>query len=442
MIKILITFVLSLQLHALDLPSAGSYASLSEKKSGHEFLQILWDSNSIISDVESQLYLQDIGQEMVAHSQSNDKHFDFFLLDKSSVNAFAGPYGYIGIHSGMLLESESEAELAGVLAHEIAHVSQNHLQRFDDKTDKQSYLMAAGMLAAALVNSSEASQAIAASTVAGAAQQSINFTREHEWEADRVGTRILQKSGYNPQGLADFFSKLKNSENAKEFLQTHPLSVNRMADTVQRVARDHGEYRADSFTYLTLRARLYYHEYKRIEHTTNMALQKYMQAYADFDNQRYRSAKAHIMQSLEMRHSASGVILASRILSKLGEVESAKTHLQALNPGEVAYYYLAKLYYENEMPRQGIQVLKAFLRTHQGSYQTNRLMSDLYVATGTFERSHIYSARALVVQGELEAAIDQYQRAKTLTNSQDLFDVLTVKIEQLQQKLDLYESLD
>ena len=442
MIKILITFLISLQLHALDLPSVNSYASLSEKKSGHEFLQILWDSNSIISDVESQLYLQGIGQEMVSHSQSSDKHFDFFLLDKSSVNAFAGPYGYIGIHSGMLLESESEAELAGVLAHEIAHVSQDHLQRFDEKTDKQSYLMAAGMLAAALVNSSEASQAIAASTVAGAAQQSINFTREHEWEADRVGTSILQKSGYNPQGLADFFSKLKNSENAKEFLQTHPLSVNRMADTVQRVARSSGEYREDSFTYLTLRARLYYHEHKRIEHSNNIALQKYMQAYADFDNQRYRSAKGHIIESLKAHHSASGVILASRILSKLGEVEQAKTYLQALNSGEVANYYLAKLYYENEMARQGIQVLKAFLRMHQGSYQTNRLMSDLYVAIGAFERSHIYSARALVIQGDFEAAIDQYQRAKTLSNSQDLFDVLAVKIEQLQQKLDLYEALD
>ena len=259
MIKFVAIFFLSIQVFALSLPEVNTAESLSEKKRGNEFLQIIWDTNSVISDVESQVYLKKIGSEMVSYSPNPDKHFDFFFLNDKSINAFAGPYGYIGIHTGMLLESDSEAELAGVLAHEISHVTQNHLNRFIKKSDRQTYLMVAGMLAAALIDNSDASQAIAASTVAGTAQQNINFTREHEWEADRVGTAILKKSGYNPKGLADFFAKLENSENAKEFLRTHPLSVNRMADTVQRVARESGDYRDDSFEYLTIKARLYYH---------------------------------------------------------------------------------------------------------------------------------------------------------------------------------------
>ena len=86
-------------------------------------------------------------------------------MNDDSINAFAGPYGYIGVHTGMLLSSDSESELAGVLSHEISHVTQNHLNRFSEKIDKHTYIMVAGMLAAVLVDNSDASQAIVASTV-------------------------------------------------------------------------------------------------------------------------------------------------------------------------------------------------------------------------------------------------------------------------------------
>jgi predicted Zn-dependent protease len=193
MIKILTLFILMpLWAFALSVPELELSESLSEKKRGHEFLQLLWDTGSIVEDIEIQTYLKDLGHELTTYSENPDKHFGFLLLDDSSINAFAGSYGYIGVHTGMLLSSDSESELAGVLSHEISHVTQNHLNRFSEKTDKQTYLLVAGMLAAVLVDDSNASQAIAASTVAGAAQQSINFTREHEWEADRIGKHVDQ----------------------------------------------------------------------------------------------------------------------------------------------------------------------------------------------------------------------------------------------------------
>ena len=442
MIKLFSLLLLSIPLYATELFDLTPSETLSEKKQGHEFLQMLWDSNSILSEVESQVYLNRIGQEMVSYGQNTQRHFDFFLIDDDSLNAFAGPYGYIGIHSGLILSSESEAELAGVLAHEIAHVTQNHLVRFSEKNDKQAYLTWAGMLAAALVNHPEASQAIATSTVAGAAQQSINFTREHEWEADRVGTDMLKRSGYNPKGLADFFAKLESDPNAKEFLRTHPLGVNRMADTIARVARDKGDYRADSFDYLALKMRLYYQTHHRLKHTDNPALKLYAQAYQAFNQQQYQQAKAKVAALLTHNQSAASLILASRIAAKLKQTDQAIAYLQAVGSPELKVYYLAQAYQEAGQYQQGIQPLRGFLRQQRGTYQSNKLLSELYVAAGHLDRAHIYQAQALVIQGRLQQAIDQYQRAKILTNSQDRFDVLEVKIEQLQKQIDLYKELD
>ncbi|MBT3447655.1 MAG: M48 family metalloprotease, partial [Candidatus Thioglobus sp.] len=221
MIKIALVFLhLTANAYALSLPKANLSESLQEQKQGNEFLQIIWDTDKVIADVETQVYLKKIGNEMSTYSEDPAKHVDFLMLNDASINAFAGPYGYIGVHTGMLLSSDSESELAGVLSHELSHITQNHLARFSEKTDKQTYIMVAGMLAAALVDNSNASQAIAASTVAGTAQQNINFTREHEWEADRIGTTMLSKSGFDPSGMAHFFEKLKDDVNAQEFLRS------------------------------------------------------------------------------------------------------------------------------------------------------------------------------------------------------------------------------
>jgi Putative Zn-dependent protease, contains TPR repeats len=144
MIKILTLFILMpLWVFALSVPELELSESLSEKKRGHEFLQLLWDTGSIVEDIEIQTYLKDLGHELTTYSENPDKHFGFLLLDDSSINAFAGSYGYIGIHTGMLLSSDSESELAGVLSHEISHVTQNHLNRFSEK-NRQTNLSAGG----------------------------------------------------------------------------------------------------------------------------------------------------------------------------------------------------------------------------------------------------------------------------------------------------------
>lgn len=445
MTKIMKVFLLLLLMpffvFAINVPEVQLLESLDEKKQGREFLQLIWDTDLVVSDIESATYLKKLGHELTSYSKNSRKHFDFFLLKDSSINAFAGPYGYIGVHTGMLLNSDSESELAGVLSHEISHVTQNHLLRFSKKSDKQNYLMLAGVLAAALVKSNQASEAIFTSTIAGTLQQNINFTREHEWEADRIGTSMLKHSGFDPQGMANFFKKLKNTANAKEFLRTHPLSINRISDSLQRLERTLGEYRKDSFEYATIKAKLYYQQHQRIKIQENQAITYYMQAYQAFDKQNYQNAKHYADKLLVINQTKPSNILAGRIASKLGNVATAQQYFNknhGVKQGDEAnIYYAAKAYLDNQQARLGISILKPFLRFNQGNYASYKLLASLYVAQGDFGRSHIQSAKALITQGKLKQAIGHYERAKTLINSQDLYDIVNTKIDDLQKTINL-----
>ncbi len=445
MIKFLLILLLSIQVNALKIPNPTLSASLQEQKRGNEFLQIIWDTGLIIADIEAQVYLKTLGYELAEYSENPKKHFGFFLLDDSSINAFAGAYGYIGVHTGMLLSSESEAELAGVLSHEIAHVTQNHLLRFDDKTSNQTYIMLAGMLAAALTGNSNASQAIVSSTLAATAQQSINFTREHEWEADRAGTNALIKSGFDPEGLGHFFEKLKDSANAQEFLRSHPLSINRIADSMQRASRIDGVYRQDSFAYKTIKARLYYLKNGRIkfeqDQNQEQDLALYMQAYNAFESQNYPVAEEFVAQLLVLNSSASSYLLAGRIYAKLGKIEKAQQYFSKISKNEAAIYYEAQAYLDNNQVQKAVSLLKRYLRRNQGDYLSHKLLSAVYVDAGSIDRAHIENAKALIRQGKLESAIAQYQRAQAVTHSQDLFDIISVNIERLEDKIDLYKQL-
>jgi len=439
--RLLVMFFFGINANALEVPELQLTESLQEQKQGNEFLQIIWNTNRVVADVETQVYLKLLGIELTKYSENPNKHFGFFMLDDNSINAFAGSYGYIGVHTGMLLSSDSEAELAGVLSHEISHVTQNHLARFGEKTDKQTYIMVAGMLAAALVDNSNASQAIAASTVAGTAQQSINFTREHEWEADRIGTKMLEKSSFNPKGMAHFFEKLKDDVNAQEFLRSHPLSINRISDAMQRSSRLNGEYRDDSFEYTTIKARLYYHQYKRIKLEKEKDITLYMQAYEAFDGQKYTIAKNYVDQLLLLNVQDASYILAGRIYSKLDKLDQAQQYFLNTEMGESAVYYAVQAYLDNKQIQQGIRLLRPYLKQHSGIYQSHKLLSLLYVENAQLDRAHIHNAEALVLQGRLEKGISRYERAKATTRSQDLFDVINVKIERLENLIDLYKKL-
>ena len=261
----------SVAIHADDLPDIGSPsdAILSRKlesQIGRQVYYSLLQTGKVVTDPEIQEYIQDTGMRLVAQAGIKEQRFQFFVIDDPVINAFALPGGYIGIHTGLLLATKSESELAGVLAHEISHVTQRHISRAVFANQRASTISMAAMLGAILVGVATGAdpgliQGAVGATQGAAIEQQISFTRSNEYEADRVGISILADAGFDPNGMPDFFETMGRQSGslygqAPEFLMTHPVSAKRVAESRNRV-KDYPKIDAvDSSGYDIARARI------------------------------------------------------------------------------------------------------------------------------------------------------------------------------------------
>jgi predicted Zn-dependent protease len=205
-----------------------------------EFIQQINQSNSVIRDPLANQYINHLAQILARHGQLPTPYF--FIVKSNEINAFAGPGGYIGVNSQLILVSDTESELAAVMAHEMAHVRQHHLYRMIEHEKQMQVPMLATMLASialGVINPALGSGALMGS-LTGFAQDNINFVRSNEKEADRIGIDMLIKSGLNPQGMASFFKKMQQSsryyytDNVPAILRTHPLDDDRIAEAENR----------------------------------------------------------------------------------------------------------------------------------------------------------------------------------------------------------------
>ena len=229
------------------LPELGESAEAAlspadERALGEAFMREIRARLTLVDDPLVERYVQSLGYRLAASSDRSDLAFTFFVVEDDSLNAFAAPGGFIGLNSGMILATDSESEFASVLAHEIAHVTQRHIVRAIDHASRSNLPVLAGILAAVIVGAHnvEAGQAAAAAVIGTTAQSQINFTRQNEIEADRVGIRILSDAGFDPRAMAGVFEKLEDaarySDRPPEYLSTHPVTTNRIAE-----ARDRGQ---------------------------------------------------------------------------------------------------------------------------------------------------------------------------------------------------------
>ncbi len=251
------------ELPDLGAPSDDVMTPSEEKRLGEAFFRNLHQQIEISEDPEIQDYISSLGNRLASHSDMAKQRFHFFVVMKPSINAFAGPAGYIGVHSGLILATRNESELASVMAHEIAHVTQHHLKRAFAAASRMTLPMAAATLAAILLGtqSPAAAQAALIALQAGSLQSQINFTRANEQEADRIGLQILTASDFDPRSMPAFFERLQQSTrflgyNIPEFLRTHPVTSSRIADTRSRA--DSFPYRqyTDSLAYLLTKSKL------------------------------------------------------------------------------------------------------------------------------------------------------------------------------------------
>jgi predicted Zn-dependent protease len=254
----------------VNLPDMGSPADAilsktDEAQIGRAIMHSIRSSGQLVEDPLITEYVNEIGHRVAAYANDGDYNFTFFVVDDPSINAFALPGGFIGVHTGLIEATRSEDELAGVLAHEIAHVTQRHIARAVHANSRQSLMSTAIMLGAILAGAAGAGSDVVQGGIAVAqgsqVQAQINFTRSNEHEADRIGIEALADAGFDPQGMASFFEVISRQTGSgefkvPEFLLTHPVSSARIAESRSR-ARDYPPVRNnDSRNYGVARARL------------------------------------------------------------------------------------------------------------------------------------------------------------------------------------------
>jgi predicted Zn-dependent protease len=256
-----------------DLPDLGSPATAAvsleeEYQVGQMWARQMRAQGQVLEDPEISDYIQEIGHSLSSRAEEGQHQFNYFVVRDPVINAFAMPGGFIAVNSGLILVTQNENELAGVLAHETAHVTQRHLVRGMIDQTHAGLVSTAAMLAAILLGATagrgnpQAMEGGILAAQSAAIQHQINYTRSQEFEADRIGIGTMASAGYDPLGMATMFEELNRNNPSPdrmrqvEFLIDHPLSAERVAEARNRAELIGRVYHSDSLSYLLMRERL------------------------------------------------------------------------------------------------------------------------------------------------------------------------------------------
>jgi predicted Zn-dependent protease len=416
-------------------PSGNLLSPTEEKRLGQAFMRSVKRAMKVIATPIMTSYIQSLGDRLVEQSEAPGRAFHFFLVDSHEVNAFAGPGGFIGINTGLVIITESESELASVVAHEIAHVTQNHLVRTFDAVRQLSLpataLAIAAVVLGAATNNPEAGLAAATGLQAGVAQRQINFTRANEEEADAIGIHTLAEAGFDPQAMADFFerlgkaSRLYDSGQVPEFLRTHPVTPNRTASARARAAQYPYKQRPDSLRYHLFRATLQVLNFntskQAVKHFRDTLAghryrnedgQRYGYLLALIANEDYKEAGKQLKILLQKRPDQIAYIVAQALLLKhSGHPEEAlKVTRNALElyPGNypLSMFY-AQALLDQEHPEEALKLLEELLRGRLQGELLFKLLAEAASGAGKVNLARQYLAEYYYLSGALEPAIQQ-----------------------------------
>lgn len=262
----------------IKLPDIGSAADAVLSKSdeaqiGASIMRQINAAGIVVKDPQIAEYVNEIGHRVASYANNGEYRFTFFVVDDPTINAFALPGGYIGVHTGLIEATRSEDELAGVLAHEVAHVTQRHIARAVTAGKRQSLMSTAIMLGAILAGAfggvdPDVVQGSIAVAQGVSTQSRINFTRANEHEADRIGMSALADAGFDPQGMASFFEVISRGTSPiesrmPEFLRSHPVTSSRIAEARSRARNYPQVITDDTADYGVARARLMVARYEQ-----------------------------------------------------------------------------------------------------------------------------------------------------------------------------------
>ena len=457
-----------LLLPELGSASGGIMTPAQEKRLGQAFMRSVKASQKIIDEAFARTYIEQLGHKLSrATDQDTLSDFDFFIIDNPQINAFAGPGGHIGVYSGLILTSQSESELAAVVAHEIAHVTQKHLMRTFHQASQMSLPSAAVLLASVILGAAAGGEAGVAAAMAGQAaliQNQINFTRANEKEADRVGISTLANAEFDPHAMPTFFERMGRanrtySSELPEFLRTHPVTTNRIADSVDRADQHPYQQHEDSLHYFLVKALIrqrafanpkeaekYFSTNLKEGRHRNAAGQRFGLALSLIAQNRYQDAGEQI-KTLLKSHPTEPVFMIydSRIDAASGNLKRAIKNLENSLLLYAANYplnlQLAELYIQARDYSKAISLLKDTTVLRPFDDTVYKRLAEAYGQNQQLVEAHNAQSDYLYLNGQLEPAIQQLEIALRQDNVDFyLASKLEAKLAALKNELAIIEA--
>lgn len=421
----------------IQLPDIGDPASQAltlaqEEALGREILKEIRRNLPLLKDTELNSYVRSLGLRLVSSSPDAQSNFYFVLIDDPAINAFATPGGVVAINSGLILAATNEAEVAAVVAHEIAHVTQRHLARMYAGSDKVDIATGLGILAAILVSaySSELAEAALYSSIAAGQQQRLNFSRANEQEADRIGITTLANAGFDPHAMPSFFERMQrlsfgSPDATLEYLSTHPVTTSRISDSAARADQYSGQYTKSSieFTLTQARIRALTTEPKDLLSTyqatpvpaRTLAI-RYVQAIALRRAGRYAESIALAKALAAERDDILAFKLAvAEAQIGAGAASDSMALLRTLDGVYPRYapvtVLLAQALIQTGDPSEARRKIEGLIATQSDDPELHKLRAEAAAREGLIALSHESMADYYLAHGQVAAAVEQLELA-------------------------------
>lgn len=425
--------VLAQGLPELGDASGAAITPADERRLGERIMLEIRRDPAYLDDAEVADYVNSLGGRLTARSDAVRQEFEFFVIRDPQINAFALPGGFIGINSGLLLAAQSESEVAGVVGHEVAHVTQRHIARMINQQG-QSQLMSIAALAVAILaarSNSQVAEAAIAFGQAGVIQSQLNFTRDNEREADRVGLQMLDAAGFDPRGMAAFFERLQRATRiyeggAPSYLRSHPLTFERIADIQNRTENLPYRQVPDSLDFQLIRAKL-----RAETGAPRDAVAFFENSFAERKFLSETASRYGLVASLirardfgraqkeivPLRKTPSPIIenLACQLAVAAGDSVNALKCYQdarrAYPASRTLFYGHAEELLRARQPAAVLQMTESRLQTQPADSRLYRLQAQAYEAQGNRLQQHRAQGEAYLRNGQLGAAVEQMQIA-------------------------------
>lgn len=448
-----------------DLPDLGTSALQAlplekERVIGDVMMMQIRGTSPVVDDPVLDEYLSTLGNKLVSHADNVRFPFSFFWINNSEINAFAFYGGHVGVHTGLIAQSDNESQLASVLGHEIAHVTQRHLARRIQQQQDNAGLTLAGMIAGLLTTlvSPDAGIAIISGTQTQNALGQLTHSRKAEQEADRIGMRTLYDAGFDPRESGEFLTKLAAQIRYKAtppaFILTHPLPESRVSDVRLRAQQYESRHYGQNLDFYLAKSRVlarYGRESEQAEDLFRKLIKEngygdktaleYGLTLALIDQKKFDEAKPKLDALLQKYPTNLFFVdtMTDYFVGK-GEPQKALENLKPLHQLRPNNQVITLNYAHAAIEAKEYDLAKDLLRTFSlqkpDHFLAKQLLTDTYKKQDDKAAYHEANADMLAQVGAYMRAADEVQKALNFTDPGE-----TIKQQRLKALLLQYRKL-